>query len=118
MTAPVCRHRKRGIALAAVIGSALVFSVAAYAVLYASLGFRQRVDFSKRNIRARYAAEAGMVWAMQRLWDNPAWTSSAGTIDLPFDVDQDGATGASEGVDVVYESCPTQPCRMEAKVRY
>ena len=62
---------RKGMALAIVIFTALVFSVAAYAVLYLSLGLRERSDFHKRNIKARYASEAGVVWAMQRLWADP-----------------------------------------------
>jgi hypothetical protein len=116
------RHRRTkhrtGVALAAAIGAAMVFSVAAYGVLYSAMSFRSRVQFSQRNIKARYAAEAGLVWAMQQLWVNPAWTSSAGTLDLPFDVDQNGTTDATEGIDVIYAGCVTPPCPMQATVTY
>ncbi len=112
---------RRGMALAIVIFTALVFSVAAYAVLYLSLGLRERADFHKRNIKARYASEAGIVWAMQRLWQDPTWSSPEGNVDLPFDVDTNGTIGPNEGVDVIMPPCAAPPCLdrpLQAKVRY
>jgi len=62
---------ERGIALGIVILTAVVFSVAAFAVLTLTLGGTQRSSASEQRLRAQYAAEAGLVWAMQRLWANP-----------------------------------------------
>ncbi len=80
-------HTRRGSTLVMAIMVAVIFAVAAYAVLYMSLGMRQRADFSERNLRARYAAESGYIMAMEKMW-TPAGCGSGFT--APFDADGDG----------------------------
>ena len=64
----------RGAALVIVLVSALIFSIAAFGVLTMAVSRAQQVDYvSETRIRARFAAEAGMVWATQRLWATPGW---------------------------------------------
>lgn len=111
------KHDERGVALGIVILSAIVFSVAAFAVLTMSLSRAQTAELTEDRLRARYAAEAALVWAMQRLWVDQTWSSGLG-IDLPFDIDGDGSIAAGEGVDVSIPACgPPCPNRtLEAKV--
>ena len=81
-------HDRNGSTLVMAILVAVIFAVAAYAVLYMSLGMRQRADFSERNLRARYAAESGYIIAMQRRWTNPNDCPPS----TPFDDDDNPAT--------------------------
>ncbi len=111
------RRGRPGIALGVVILTATIFSVAAYAVLAIAIGLRARIDFSKRNVRARYAAEAGMVWGMQQLWANPTWASPLGTVDHWFDSDGDGVNETA--IDIILPACTQVPCesrQMAARV--
>src|SRR5947208_2650909 len=61
-------RKRRGSTLIMAVFIAIIFAVAAYAVLFMSLGLRQRVDFSERTLRARYAAESGYVIALEKRW--------------------------------------------------
>ena len=74
-----------------VVLTTIVFSVAAYAALFSALALRQRGDFYQRHAVASYAAEAGMVWAMQRLWRNPNDCFSSAT-EWSVDPDNNSAT--------------------------
>ena len=57
-----------------VLVSALVFSIAAFGVLTMAVSRVQQINYlSENRIRARFAAEAGLVWATQRLWVNTSW---------------------------------------------
>ena len=63
---------ERGIVLGLVIVTAIIFSIAAYAMLMVAMNQRQRAkEFDVDRLRARYAAEAGLVWAQERLWADP-----------------------------------------------
>ncbi len=66
------RH-ERGAILGIVLLSSLVFSVASLAVLTMASSRAQATHRDATKLRARYAAEAGLVWAMERLWVNPAY---------------------------------------------
>lgn len=103
---------ERGIALGVVIITAIVFSIAAFGVLALSMGGAQRAGSYARRLQARYAAEAGLVWAMQRLWANPNWSDGWDGTDL---------TVGGMSVDVKFDPCPTPPCenrQLQAKVSY
>jgi Tfp pilus assembly protein PilX len=79
-----------------VLITALLAGIAAYSVLQMMIAEARQARFYRERMRARYAAEAGIVWAQQRLWDNEAWSSGVGTdFTLP-----DGTT-----VDVVMAPC-------------
>lgn len=111
---------RRGIALGIVVVTSLVFAIAAYAVLYAANSLGSRANFQKRNTSARYAAEAGLVWAMQKLWANPAECFNANP-DFSFDTDGNPTTKAM-AVDVIATPCPTAVAgaemKLQAKVAY
>ena len=99
--------KERGMVLGIVVVMALVFSAAAFAALNVALSRSRRpgVFSNERYLRARYAAEAGVVWATQQLWGNPTECFSASPDHL---VDDDGnsATPAIP-VDIVATPCPT-----------
>ena len=116
--------RRRGVALVTVIIAAMVFSVAAYAVLFMSMSMSNRQSFSEKNVRARYAAEAGIVWAMQKMWTNPPTTAAncfPGTNDVPnFDDDSNPST-PDVAIDIVAKPCPLsagERMRLQAKVTF
>jgi len=98
--------QQRGAALLVVLFVALVGSVGVYGVLMTSMGMtRQSIGLSNA-LRARYAAEAGLVWARQRLWES--LQDFGGGTDLTvngMDVDVTGA-------------CSTLPCDLQARVVY
>ena len=55
-----------------VIISSLLFTLASAAALSSSLSNRSRVKtYSSDRVRAYYATEGAVVWAMQRLWADP-----------------------------------------------
>lgn len=61
-------REQRGAALAMVVLVAVCFSIAAFTALILALSRARTKDFYKRRAVAQYAAEAGLVWATQRLW--------------------------------------------------
>ena len=64
---------RRGIALAAALMFALIASISAYVLLFmAHATARQSYIFRKRA-ESRFASEAGVVWALQRLWPDTAY---------------------------------------------
>ena len=93
-----------------VILMALVFSVAAYAVLFMVMSLKQRAGYHEHNLRARYAAEAGMVWAMQQLWINPNWTSIQGNVDKVVDTSGDGIENPVDPLDTRIDVVTGGPC--------
>ena len=115
--------RRRGITLVTVIVAAMVFSIAAYAVLFMSMSMSNRQSFNEKDVRSRYAAEAGIVWAMQKLWADPL-ECFGGPNDLPLDDDGDPVT-PDVMVDITAKTdlgvCPApsgQRLKLEAKVTF
>ena len=113
VSAPRSRH-SRGIALLIVLISALIFSITALGVLALAVNRGRQITFvSEARIRARFAAEAGLVWATQRLWNNPTKFPSpccnvgcAGTpqkVSWPIDTNADGVN--DETVDITVTNC-------------
>jgi len=108
---------ERGIALGVVILSAIMFSAAAVAVLQMSMNSSQTSDFHEQRLRARYAAEAGLVWAMQKLWADPS-ECFPGSPDFTLDSDDNPAT-PDEKVDISVDGpCPAANLTLKAKVVY
>ena len=110
---------RQGSALTAVIIGAVILSIAAVAVLSMSTTRVSTSSLDVRRLRARYAAEAGTVWAMQQLWGNSNWSDPSGDVDLKLDTDGNGSTDTS--VDVIMNQCKSVPCesrRLQAKVVY
>ena len=71
------RNNERGAAvLVLLVIGAIVFAVMAYAVLAVSVSKKDLSHFEEDRARARYAAEAGMIWAYQKLWADPTYCNS------------------------------------------
>ncbi len=97
--------RQQGAVLAAMMMASAVFSAAAYSILFLAVSQARQAESLEDRVQARYAAEAGIVWAMAQLQANPDLRFSAGTTDL------DGVTGIDLGgyrVDV-FDDCPALP---------
>ena len=72
------RHSKEPsgmIALSIVTVMAFMFATTAFAVLFMGIGRARRIAI-KDSSRARYAAEAALVYVMQKLWANPNYPSA------------------------------------------
>lgn len=52
---------------------AFVFGITAFAVLVTGMNRLQTARRTRDRALARYAAEAGLVFAMEQLWDTPAY---------------------------------------------
>ncbi|MBI4322761.1 MAG: hypothetical protein HY596_00620 [Candidatus Omnitrophica bacterium] len=99
---------ERGVALGMVIVMALIFAVAAFGVMTLSVSRSQTSGLQAHRLKAQYAAEAGLVWAMQRLWQDQAY---CGEQDPP---PINGLT-----VDVTVTNCgPGNTHTLSAKVLY
>lgn len=117
------RANERGMALGIVIFSAIVFSVASFAVLNVAMSRAQTSTFQEGRVRARYAAEAGLVWARERLWADPGFPNFCipGGFSLPFDSDGNGVIDAPyDFVIITATDCsPTRsPRTLQAKVTF
>lgn len=118
-------ERGLGVLLAVMI-TAFVFSVSAFAALLMALSrASQGSPINPARIRARYAAEAGIVWSLAKLWNDPTWSSKAGkgkgakTND--FDMDTDGDAILDTEVDIIIPGCAKAPCEdriLQSKVEY
>ena len=71
------RRRSRGTILTVAVLTAFVCSIAAYLVLFLAICQARQARFYKQRLRARYVAEAAVVWAQQRLWLDPAYCNGA-----------------------------------------
>ncbi len=72
------RWREQGFVLTAVAVSAFIFSALAFSTLMVALSHRRLSSTSNEGrLRAYYAAEAGLVWAQQRLWKDPNYPLSS-----------------------------------------
>ena len=124
----------QGSALLVVILTAVVFSIAAFTVLMIALSAHRRPGLkTEAEFRARYAAEAGLVYAMQNLW-NEAVTpyppgcpvgAPLGSETISLDTDNNIATGPplppppgrETDVIITVTNCgPNQPHTLSAKV--
>ncbi len=106
-------QNKRGAVLTFTLVMAFLFAVAAYADIMMALSQAEQARFFKERPAARYASESGVVWAMQRLWQDPTWSSAAGNVDFTM---PDGTP-----VDVIIPPCVNNPCEdraIQAKVAY
>ena len=70
-------RRERGIVLAVAILTAITCSIAAYLVLFLAISQARQARFYHQRVRARYATEAAIVWAQQRLRADPAYCNTA-----------------------------------------
>ena len=105
------KAHERGFALAATVITALLCAVAAYVILLIATSQARRAKVFQERYAARYAAEAGLVWAKEQLWANPTWSPNPGT-----DVTINGLA-----VDILLPTCSSNPCeerQLQAKVIY
>ncbi len=81
--------------------TAVGMSAAAYAILFVAVSQAKQATALKDRTQSRYAAEAGIVWAMQRLMLDPTlrFTLGAGP-------DPPNLNGYSLDV---YDNCPVAP---------
>ena len=109
------RSTTRGVALVFVFVIAVIFSIAAFAMLTIALSASRRPGLgSESRFRATYAAEAGLVWAMQRLFVSPSDCFPANP-DVSIDTDGPGPLPAT-GVDITATPCPPSNTTLRAKV--
>lgn len=65
--------KERGAALGMAVMIAITTAIGAYAMLVASLNQARQSTGNAARMRARYAAEAGLVWAQQQLFANASY---------------------------------------------
>ena len=107
---------RKGVVLMITVMTAIVCAIAAYAALQIAIAEARQAVFYRDRTKARYAAEAGLVWAQQRLWQNPADCFNANP-DVALDHDADPATPPLN-VDVTVTPCGAPNARLNAKVVY
>ena len=120
------RH-ERGAILGLAIASAVLAAIITFAVLQAAMNQARIGKFYFDRTRSRYAAEAGITWAQQRLRTNPAFVEP---LDGAADCVIPAAGGnivcipsvlpAGIGIDVWVPGCAPPPCRqtIQSKVVY
>lgn len=65
-------NNERGAVLAIVLATSVIFGIAAFGLLSLTVNkTRQTAYLGEGRLRARYAAEGGVVMAMQELWEDP-----------------------------------------------
>lgn len=100
---------KRGVVLGLIIITSVIFGIAAFGILMLAMSrMRQSNYLGEDRLRAQYAAEAGIVKAMQELWANPADCAFG-----PYDITDGTNTTA---VIVTAVGCP--PAKLQAKVTF
>lgn len=116
---------ERGAILLIAVMAALLSSVAAYALLMIAMSQTRHEKSIVQRTRARYAAEAGIIKAMQCLWVNPRW-SATGALDCTggtCSIGRDLCGFNGFDVNIELEPCPAlpAPCPMRtlrARVQY
>jgi hypothetical protein len=115
------RRNERGFALGVVLMSSIIFAIAAFGVLTLALSRTQQASFlGESSIRARYAAEMGLVKAMQKLWVDPDECFVASSPDYTIDTYNDADASNDTNIDIKRTPCPPAPpgsaTTIEAKV--
>ena len=99
----------RGLGLLAfAIATAMISSLAAYAALLVSLNQARAGRVLHERPRARYAAEAGLVIAKERLWRNAGDCAGAGlggTAGVVQQIDTDGDGSGDTSVQIQWTNC-------------
>ncbi len=86
----------RGAVLGITIMTALICGIAAYAVLFTSVSEARHTKFMKGRVGARYLSEAAIVYARERLWQNPAFCLT----NQPVTIDTNGSGVLGDAVGV------------------
>jgi Tfp pilus assembly protein PilX len=112
---------QRGAVLGLVIISSVIFGIAAFGLLSLAVNrSRQTGYISIDRIRARYAAEAGLVKAMQELWVNPSDCSFGPYVMDTFDESPNNPANDTT-VTILATNCPRpvgQLTTLNAKVTF
>ena len=107
---------ERGVVLGLVIITSIIFGIAAFGLLIFAMS-RLRVSgyLGPERLRAGYAAEAGVVMAMQELWANPADCAFG-----PYNLDTNGDGSLETTVTVTAVPCPGPGAlsKLQAKVTF
>lgn len=109
------RRAEWGAVLTVMVVAALMSAVAIYTVMSIALSQAQQAQFYQERLVARNAAEAGIIWAQQRLRVNEIFCADAGN-DPPA-----ALFNPSTVVDVTITPCgvgTSPPRRIDAKVTY
>ena len=103
-------RNERGVAgLITAVVTALIFALAAFAVLVMALASAQQNNpLDPARLRARYAAEAGLVWATSQLWNDPGWDSPTKGKSWSIQVDTNADGKADTQVDLTMPKCATK----------
>ena len=107
------RQGERGAALGMVVMIALATAIGAYTILIASMNQAQQGVGNANRMRARYAAEAGLVWAQQQLWGTPTLSFTSSSPDITI-----GGRGIEITVSPVCVATPCPPQTLQARVSY
>ena len=115
-----CRDQQdkqaRGVGLLIlVIGVAIAMALGVLGVLILTTGHATLSKAQINQIKARYAAEAGVAWALDRLW--PPGSSYSGET-LPWDVDGNGVIAPNEKIVITVDSSGVIPRKITVKVTY
>ena len=112
---------RKGVVLMITVMTAIVCAIAAYAMLQVAVAEARQAVFYRDRTVARYAAEAGLVWAQQRLWADPAENSAGRCFnanpDLALDHDANPVTPPIN-IDVTLAPCGALDATLDAKVVY
>lgn len=114
---------ERGVVLSLVIITSIIFGIAAFGLLTMALS-RLRISgalLGPNRLRAGYAAEAGVVMAMQELWANPADCAFGPANNGVYTIDtyNDGDPSNDTTVTVTTTGCPPTPgTKLQAKVTF
>ena len=66
-------NERGAIVLGMTILTAILAAIASFAVLQLAIAYSLQGRFFVNRTPYRYAAEAGLVWAQEQLWNNPAY---------------------------------------------
>ena len=103
-------RRERGAALTMAVLAALMSAIAVYTVMVLALSQARQARFFKERLLARNAADAGVVWAQQRLFSSP----NPDTVEfLSGNVD---FTLNGVDVDVILPACPAPPALCSSRI--
>ena len=113
---------ERGVVLGLVIVTSIIFGIAAFGLLIFAMS-RLRVSnyLGADRFRAGYAAEAGLVKAMQELWRDPndCAFGPANNGVYTLDTYNDGDPSNDTTVTVTTTGCPPAPgTKLQAKVTF
>lgn len=89
-------RNERGAALMIAGVTAVLCAVGAYVVLLMATAQARHGKFFRQRTTARYAAEAALVQAMQKLWVSPAYCGGTENVNVP---------GGTEPVVVTVTNC-------------